>query len=311
LHSSWRLATAAETKALKLLGSGAKLIFSKASPPNSKLFEGLLEARTRTPCFQFAVTLRFEISARSLTSRQSEQLNMGRAFEYRKASKEARWGKMSRIFPKLAKSITMAAKEGGPDPDSNSKLRTAIMNAKAENMPKDNIDKAIKRASGKDVGEITEINYEGKGPHGCLIYVECATENTNRSYTNVRTIFNKNGGELVNGGSLEFMFDRKSVIEFNPQGINLEELELELMDADLEEMEVEGDMGLVYGDYTSFGKLTAVMEKHQVEVTKANLERVPNNPQKFSDSQLEEIDSLIDKLEDDEDVQAVFTNVDR
>jgi len=236
---------------------------------------------------------------------------MGRAFEYRKASKEARWGKMSRIFPKLAKSITMAAKEGGPDPVSNSKLRTAIMNAKAENMPKDNIDKAIKRASGKDVGEITEINYEGKGPHGCLIYVECATENTNRSYTNVRTIFNKNGGELVNGGSLEFMFDRKSVIEFNPQGINLEELELELMDADLEEMEVEGDMGLVYGDYTSFGKLTAVMEKHQVEVTKANLERVPNNPQKFSDSQLEEIDSLIDKLEDDEDVQAVFTNVDR
>ena len=236
---------------------------------------------------------------------------MGRAFEYRKASKEARWGKMSRIFPKLAKSITMAAKEGGPDPDSNSKLRTAIMNAKAENMPKDNIDKAIKRASGKDVGEITEINYEGKGPHGCLIYVECATENTNRSYTNVRTIFNKNGGELVNGGSLEFMFDRKSVIEFNPQGINLEELELELMDADLEEMEVEGDMGLVYGDYTSFGKLTAVMEKHQVEVTKASLERVPNNPQKFSDAQLEEIDSLIDKLEDDEDVQAVFTNVDR
>ena len=218
---------------------------------------------------------------------------------------------MSRIFPKLAKTITMAAKEGGPDPDSNSKLRTAIMNAKAENMPKDNIDKAIKRASGKDLGEITEINYEGKGPHGCLIYVECATENTNRSFTNVRTIFNKNGGELVNGGSLEFMFDRKSVIEFNPEGVELEELELDLMDAGLEEMEVEGDMGLVYGEYTSFGNLTETMERHKVEVTKAALERISNNPQSFTPEQIEEIDALVDKLEDDEDVQAVYTNVDR
>lgn len=218
---------------------------------------------------------------------------------------------MSRIFPKLATSITMAAKAGGPDPDSNAALRTAILNAKAENMPKDNIDKAIKRAAGKDLGEITEINYEGKGPHGCLIFVECATENTNRSFTNVRTAFNKNGGELLNTGSLEFMFDRKSVIEFNPEGVDLEELELELMDADLEEMEVEGDMGLVYGDYTSFGKLTAVMEKQKVEVTKASLERIPNNPQTFTEAQLAEIDVLVDRLEDDEDVQAVFTNIDR
>jgi len=236
---------------------------------------------------------------------------MGRAFEIRRGAKEKRWGKMSRIFPKLAKSITMAAKEGGSDPDSNASLRTAILNAKAENMPKDNIDKAIKRAAGKDLADITQINYEGKGPHGSLFYVECATENTNRSVTNVRTIFNKTGGEMVNSGSLEFMFDRKSVIEFNPEGVNLEELELELMDAGLEEMEVEGDMGLIYGEYSSFGNLTSVCEKLEVEVTKAGLERIANNPQQFTEEQLVEIDALIDKLEDDEDVQAVFTNVDR
>lgn len=205
----------------------------------------------------------------------------------------------------------MAAKEGGPDPDSNAKLRTAIMNAKAENMPKDNIDKAIKRASGKDLGDITEISYEGKGPHGSLFYVECATENTNRSVTNVRTIFNKSGGEMQNSGSLEFLFARKSVIEFNPEGVELEELELELIDAGLEEMEVEGDMGLVYGEFTSFGKLTEVFERLGVEVTKASLERIPTNPQSFTKEQLVEIDALVDKLEDDEDVQAVFTNVDR
>ncbi|MDA7649227.1 YebC/PmpR family DNA-binding transcriptional regulator [Akkermansiaceae bacterium] len=233
---------------------------------------------------------------------------MGRAFEIRRGAKEKRWGKMSRIFPKLAKSITMAAKAGGGDPDSNATLRTAIVNAKAENMPKDNIDKAIKRATAKDLADITEINYEAKGPHGSLFWVECATDNTNRSFTNVRTIFNKNAGEIVNSGSLDFMFDRKSVIEFNPEGVNLEVLELELMDAGLEEMEAEGDMGLVYGAYTDFGNLTAVMEKLNVEVTKASLERISNNPQEFTAAQLEELESLVDKLEDDEDVQAVFTN---
>ena len=256
-------------------------------------------------------TLRFENRFGPLAWLQTSYTIMGRAFEIRRGAKEKRWGKMSRIFPKLAKSITMAAKEGGPDPDSNASLRTAILNAKAENMPKDNIDKAIKRAAGKDLADISQVNYEGKGPHGSLFYVECATENTNRSVTNVRTIFNKNGGEMVNSGSLEFMFDRKSVIEFNPEGVNLEELELELMDAGLEEMEVEGDMGLVYGEYSSFGKLTETMERHEVEVTKAALERISNNPQPFTEEQLVEIDALVDKLEDDEDVQAVFINVER
>ncbi|MGE9267213.1 MAG: YebC/PmpR family DNA-binding transcriptional regulator [Verrucomicrobiales bacterium] len=236
---------------------------------------------------------------------------MGRAFEYRKASKEARWGKMSRIFPKLGKSITMAAKDGGSDPASNAKLRTAIMNAKAQNMPKDNIEAAIKRAEGKDEAAISEVNYEGKGPHGVLVYVECATDNTNRSFTNVRTIFNKNGGQLVQNGALEFMFDRKTVIEFNTEGLDLEEIELELIDAGLEELEAEDELGLAYGDFTSYGTLTAKMEELGVKMEKAALERIPNNPTAFTPEQIAEIDELIDKLEDDEDVQAVYTNIDR
>lgn len=236
---------------------------------------------------------------------------MGRAFEIRRGAKEKRWGKMSRIFPKLAKTITMAAKAGGGDPDSNAALRTAILNAKAENMPKDNIDKAIKRATAKDLADITEINYEAKGPHGSLFWVECATDNTNRSFTNVRTIFNKNGGEIVNSGSLDFMFNRKSVIEINTEGVDLEEVELELIDAGLEEMEAEDGMGLIYGEYSAFGQLTGALEKLGVKVQKASLERLPSNPQEFTAEQLEEIDALVDKLEDDEDVQAVYTNIDR
>lgn len=216
---------------------------------------------------------------------------------------------MSRIFPKLAKTITMTAKAGGPDPDSNAALRTAIINAKAENMPKDNIDKAIKRASAKDLADISEISYEAKGAFGSLFWVECATDNTNRSVTNVRTIFNKNGGEMVNSGSLDFMFNRKSVIEIKTEGVDLEELELELIDSGLEEMEAEDGAGLIYGDYSAFGQLTEALEKLNVEVVKASLERIPSNPQKFTEEQIEKIEALVDKLEDDEDVQAVYTNM--
>ena len=147
---------------------------------------------------------------------------MGRAFEYRRAAKEKRWDKMSKVFPKLAKSITMAAKDGGPDPESNAKLRTAILNAKAENMPKDNIDSAIKRASGKEA-DINEMNYEGKGPHGALIFIECASDNTNRTVANLKAYFNKSDGQIVQTGSLEFLFDRKTVIEFK----KIEDMEMD------------------------------------------------------------------------------------
>ena len=152
---------------------------------------------------------------------------MGRAFEYRRASKEKRWDKMSKLFPKLAKSITIAAKEGGLDPDLNAKLRTAILNAKAQNMPKDNIDAAIKRAAGKDSEGFIEINYEGKGPYGVLVFVECATDNHTRTVANIKSYFNKTGGALVPTGSLEFMFSRRAVFEFEVPGHRkLEDMEL-------------------------------------------------------------------------------------
>ncbi len=235
---------------------------------------------------------------------------MGRAFEYRRASKEKRWDKMSKLFPKLAKSITLAAKEGGPDPDSNAKLRLAIASAKSENMPKDNIKKAIDRATGKDAANFTEVTYEAKGPHGVLLYIECATDNTNRSITNVKTAVNKSGGQMMNSGAFDFMFSRKSVIEFSKtEDIDLEELELNLIDAGLEELEEEDETVFCYGEYASFSSLTKGCEEMGIELSKASLQRIPSNPAEFTEEQLAEIEELIDKLEDDEDVQAVFTNI--
>ena len=235
---------------------------------------------------------------------------MGRAFEYRKAAKEKRWGKMSRIFPKLAKAITVAAKNGGIDPDMNPKLRTAILNAKAENMPKDNIFAAIKRADSKDLGNFNDVNYEGKGPYGSLIFVECSTDNSTRTVANVKMIFNKNGGQMVPTGSLEFMFSRKAIFEFNmPENIDIEELELELIDAGLEEMESEDGIVLITADYTAFGTLSKAFDDLKIELTKATLERISNDPKEFSDEQKAEIEKLVDKLEEDDDVQAVYTNI--
>ncbi|MEA3372689.1 MAG: YebC/PmpR family DNA-binding transcriptional regulator [Campylobacterota bacterium] len=236
---------------------------------------------------------------------------MGRAFEYRKAAKEKRWGNMSRIFPKLGKSITMAAKEGGGDPDMNPPLRLAIQNAKAQNMPKDNIEAAIKRATGKDAADIVEVNFEGKGPHGALLFVECATDNNTRTVANVRSYFNKAGGELLKNGSLEFMFSRKAVFEFEKtEEMDLEELELELIDAGLEELDENEGTVYVYGDYTSFNTLSSAIEALEIEVTKGGLQRISNNPQTFTESQMKEIEHLIDRIEDDDDVQAVYTNID-
>ncbi len=235
---------------------------------------------------------------------------MGRAFEYRRAAKEKRWGHMSRVFPKLSRAITMAAKEGGPEPDMNPKLRLAIQNAKAQNMPKDNIDNAIKRAAGKDASDYTEVNYEGKGPHGVLIFVECATDNTTRTVANVKSYFNKSGGGMVPTGSLEFMFDRKAVFQFEKtNATDIEEMELELIDAGLEEIEENEGTVYITGDYTSFGSLSATLEEMGIDVQKANLQRVPTTPVEFTEEQLEDIEKLIDKIEEDDDVQHVFTNI--
>ena len=235
---------------------------------------------------------------------------MGRAFEYRRAAKEKRWDKMSKIFPKLARTITIAAKEGGMDPDMNAKLRTAIQNAKAQNMPKDNIEAAIKRAAGKDGDDYVEVLYEGKGPHGVLVVVECATDNSTRTVANVKSYFNKSGGALVPTGSLDFMFSRKAVFEFAPpDGFDLEAMELELIDAGLEEIEEEDGMIYVYGDYTDFGSLSQALEEQNIEVEKASLQRFPTTPVEFTEEQLVDIEKMLDKLEDDDDVQAVYTNI--
>ena len=235
---------------------------------------------------------------------------MGRAFEYRRAAKEKRWDKMSKLFPKLGKAITMAAKEGGDDPMMNSKLRTAIQNAKSENMPKDNIDAAIKRATQKDIASFTEVNYEGKGPHGVLVYVECATDNPTRTVANVKSYFNKAGGGVVPNGSLEFMFDRKCVFEIpKTDSVDPEELELELIDAGCEEIEVREDLIVVYGDYTSFGNLDKKLEEMNIEVTKSGLQRIPTSPVEFTEEQLADIEKMLDKIEDDDDIQQVFTNI--
>jgi len=235
---------------------------------------------------------------------------MGRAFEYRRAAKEKRWDKMSKLFPKLGKAITMAAKEGGPDPDMNATLRTAIKNAKSQNMPKDNIESAIKRATAKDAEAYSEMNYEGKGPHGVLVFVECATDNPTRTVANVKSYFNKAGGGVVANGSLEYMFNRKSVFEIDKtEEHDIEELELELIDAGLEEIEEEEGKIFVYGEYTAFGSISAALENLGVDVTKSNLQRLPTQPVEFNEEQLNEIEKMLDKIEDDDDIQQVFTNI--
>lgn len=238
---------------------------------------------------------------------------MGRAFEYRRAAKEKRWDKMSKIFPKLAKMITLAAKEGGSDPDMNAKLRTAIANAKAQNMPKDNIESAIKRASGKD-GIFSEMTYEGKAPYGVLIMIECATDNPTRTIANIKSYFNKTAGaSIVPNGSLEFMFSRKSVFEFEAPQANIEDLELTLIDYGLEELEsreIEGKISYVaYGDYTHFGKLNEGFESLNIPLQKASLQRIANSPITLTEEQISEVEKLIDRIEEDDDVQAVYTNI--
>jgi len=221
-----------------------------------------------------------------------------------------RWDKMSRLFPKLAKAITIAAKAGGTDPDMNAALRNAIANAKANNMPKDNISAAIKRAEGKDAADIVEVNYEGKGPHGILIFVECATDNSTRTVANVKSYFNKAGGGIVPTGSLEFLFSREAVFQFDKtEEMDLEELELELIDGGLTKIFEDDGEVYVHGDWTDFGNLQKAIEGMDIEIKEANLQRFPTSPVAFSDDQFVDIEKLLDKLDDDEDVQKVFTNM--
>ena len=234
---------------------------------------------------------------------------MGRAFEYRKARKLKRWGNMSRTFTRIGKEITIAAKAGGPDPDMNPRLRVLMQNAKAANMPKDTVERAIKKATDKDAGDYKEIVYEGYGPHGIAIVVETATDNNQRTVANVRSYFNKHGGSLGTQGSLSFLFDHKSVFHIKPSdGLDAEEFELELMDFD-GELEQDEEEWLIYGAFDQFANLQKFLEEKGVEIVSAEFERIPTDYKEVTPEQRAAIEKLLDKFEDDEDVQNVFHNM--
>ena len=233
---------------------------------------------------------------------------MGRAFEFRKARKMKRWGKMAVTFTRIGKEISIAVKEGGPDPENNSRLRMAIKNAKSENMPKDRVDAAIKKASDKDSSNYEEILYEGKGPFGLSLMIETATDNINRTVANIRAVFNRNNGELGTSGSQEFNFDRKCIFKINLKENDIEELELELIDFGLEEIEQIEDETLIYTAFTDFGNMQKGLEELDIEIVSVDIERIPHHTITLNDAQKDEVNLLVEKLEEDEDVQNVFHN---
>ena len=239
---------------------------------------------------------------------------MGRAFEFRKERKFKRWAKMAVQFTRIGKEIVMAVKDGGPNPDTNSRLRTAIQNSKAVNMPKDRVDAAIKRASNKDENGYEEHVYEGYALHGVAILIETATDNTNRTVANVRSYFSKTGGSLGKTGSLDFIFNRKSIFRFVPGDKDLEELEFELIDAGLEELYLESDeegndIAVVQTAFEDFGKMQKALEDLGFEMKSAKLERIAMSTTPISEEQALDVFKLIDKLEEDDDVQAVYNNM--
>ncbi|MBO4965518.1 MAG: YebC/PmpR family DNA-binding transcriptional regulator [Muribaculaceae bacterium] len=234
---------------------------------------------------------------------------MGRAFEYRKARKLKRWGNMSRTFTRIGKEITIAAKAGGGDPDTNPRLRMLMQNAKAANMPKDTVERAIKKATEKDASDYKEIVYEGYGPHGIAIVVETATDNNQRTVANVRSYFNKHGGSLGTSGSLSFLFDHKSVFHVKPnENVSREDFELELMDFEAE-LEVEDEEWLVYGAFDQFANIQKYLEDAGVEIVSAEFERIPNDYKEVTAEQREAIEKLLERFEEDDDVQNVFHNM--
>lgn len=238
---------------------------------------------------------------------------MGRAFEYRKATKLKRWGHMARTFTKIGKQIAIAVKAGGPEPENNPHLRAIMQNAKRENMPLENVKRAIKNAMGKDQSDYKEVTYEGYGPHGVAIFVDAATDNTTRTVANVRAIFNKFNGNLGTMGSLSYLFDQKCVFTFKKKdGLNMDDLILELIDYGVDEdYDVDDEAGeiTIYGDPKSFGDLQKHLEEAGIEVTGAEFTRIPNDLKDVTAEERETIDKMVDLLEDDDDVQNVYTNM--
>ncbi len=231
---------------------------------------------------------------------------MGRAFEFRKARKMKRWSAMAKTFTRIGKDIVMAVKEGGPDPASNSRLRAVIQNAKAANMPKDNVERAIKKASDKDQGDYKEVLFEGYAPHGIAILVETATDNNNRTVANVRAAFNKCNGNLGTSGSVEFMFDHTCNFRINAEGIDVEELELEFIDFGAEEIFEDEDGVLIYAPFGSFGAIQKELENRNIEILSSGFERIPQVTKELSGDELADVEKLLEKLEEDDDVQNVY-----
>ena len=235
---------------------------------------------------------------------------MGRAFEYRKARKMKRWGNMARVFTKIGKEISISVKASGPDPDSNPRLRVLMQNAKAANMPKDNVDRAIKKAVSKDFGDYKDMVYEGYGPFGIAILIETQTDNTTRTVANVRSYLTRHGGTLGTSGSLSFIFDRKSVFKVVPKdGIDVEELELDIIDYGAEELEMDENEIVIYGQPEDFSRIQNYLEENGYEIVSAEFERFPNDIKDVTEEQRATLDKLIEKLEDDEDVSAVYHNM--
>ena len=235
---------------------------------------------------------------------------MGRAFEYRKARKMKRWGNMARVFTKLGKEITIATREGGSDPETNPRLRVLIQQSKKENMPKENVERAIKKATDKDYTDLKEVLFEGYGPYGVAIVVETATDNNMRTVANVRSYFNKLGGSLGTSGSLEFLFDHKCVFKVEAkEGVSIEDLELELIDYGVDEIEMDDDGIVLYGEFKSYSDIQNYLEENGYEIHSAEFERIPRDTKVLDDEQRAQIEKLIEKFEEDEDVQNVFHNM--
>ena len=231
---------------------------------------------------------------------------MGRAFEFRKARKMKRWSAMAKTFTRIGKDIVMAVKEGGPDPDSNSRLRVVIQNAKAANMPKDNVERAIKRASDKDTADYKEVLFEGYAPHGIAVLIETATDNNNRTVANIRSYFTKLNGSLGTSGSVEFMFDHKVSFKIEKPEMDLEELELEFIDHGVEEVFEEDGHVVLYAPFESFGSIQSALEEGPYEIISSEFDRIPQVTKDLDGEAAEEVNKLLEKIEEDDDVQNVY-----
>jgi len=232
---------------------------------------------------------------------------MGRAFEFRKARKMKRWSAMAKTFTRIGKDIVMAVKEGGPNQDTNSRLRAVIQNAKAANMPKDNVERAIKKASDKNTENYKEVLFEGYAPHGIAVLVETATDNNNRTVANVRAAFNKCNGNLGTSGSVVFMFDHTCNFTLNKDNIeDLEELELELIDFEVEEVFDDEEGVIIYAPFEQFGSLQSYFEENDIEILSSGFERIPTTTKELNAEEQEDVEKLLERLEEDDDVQNVY-----